>query len=235
MHKRFMRIAISVGSGLFAGLLGIMGIHNAQLAAQKQIAAMEQEFGGERIEVCVAVRDIAAGSQITVDDIDMQQVLKSYVPAHACKNADELIGKLATSNVPQGAVMAEVYVQQNTDSLDVPTGYVAVSIPSTDQFAVGGALMRGDYVDVYVSSDGLTQQLITRAYVIDTSVLSTKSSAHLDWVTIAVEPQNVHEVLTASSKGTIFLTLPGDAVDEELTEEDAEQLEADSAEKDERR
>lgn len=41
MTKRTMRIVISVGSGLLAGLLGFMGIHNAQLAAQEQIAAME--------------------------------------------------------------------------------------------------------------------------------------------------------------------------------------------------
>lgn len=233
MTKRTMRIVISVCSGLLAGLFGLVGIHNAQLGAQEQIDAMEQEFGGERIDVCVAVRDIAAGSKITVDDIDIKQMLKSYVPVHACKNADDLIGKLATSNVPQGAVLTEVYVQQNTDSLDVPTGYVAVSIPSTDQFAVGGALMRGDFVDVYVSSDGLTQQLITRAYVIDTSVLSTKSNAHLDWVTIAVEPQKVNEVLTASSEGTIFLTLPGDTLPSEATDENSASEDMDATEKDE--
>jgi len=77
--------------------------------------------------------------------------------------------------------------------------------------SVGGATGVGSYVDVYVQKDGVTDRLCG-AYVIDTSEDSGATrEGKIEWVTLAADPEDVKELLGASGKGTVSLTIPATA------------------------
>jgi pilus assembly protein CpaB len=49
-------------------------------------------------------------------------------------------------------------------------------------------------------------------------MLASGSSSDIDWVTLAVEPARVEEVVAASRQGNLYFTLPGEAAPKEQTE-----------------
>ena len=85
---------------------------------------------------------------------------------------------------------------------------MAVSVAVDEEHAVGGALAAGDAVDVYVSTNGVADRLC-RATVIATSAEGSEAGgAAISWATLAVEPERVSEVLAATARGSVSLTLP---------------------------
>ena len=93
----------------------------------------------------------------------------------------------------------------------MPKGKVAVSVAVDAEHSVGGATGVGSYVDVYVQKDGVTDRLCG-AHVIDTSENSGATrEGKIEWVTLAADPEDVKELLGASGKGTVSLTIPATA------------------------
>ncbi len=80
-----------------------------------------------------------------------------------------------------------------------------------DVLAVGGSVQEGSFVDVYVETgEGRIALLGKKILVLETSAaVDQGSSAAIAWVTLAVTPESVSELLSASCKGTIHLVLPG--------------------------
>ena len=79
----------------------------------------------------------------------------------------------------------------------------------------------GDQVDVYVSSNGVADRLCS-ASVIDTSAHGQESeSSSITWATLAIDPERVSEVLAATAKGAVSLTMPEAASDETASDGDA--------------
>ena len=78
---------------------------------------------------------------------------------------------------------------------------------------MGGAIAPNDQVDVYVSSNGVADRLCS-ASVIDTSAHGQESeSSSITWATLAIDPERVSEVLAATAKGAVSLTMPDAASD----------------------
>ena len=81
--------------------------------------------------------------------------------------------------------------------------------------AVGGAIRAGSFVDVYVeTSEGRIVSLGQNILVLETSSTADastdeESQESLTWVTLAVTRESVSELITASTRGTIHLALPG--------------------------
>jgi Flp pilus assembly protein CpaB len=100
---------------------------------------------------------------------------------------------------------------------------VALSVPSQDATAVGGAVTSGLSVDVYTSGTNGTTLLAQRVLVLDTSTSSganTSSSAKsesLSWVTLASPPELVAQLVAASRLGNLYLTIPGEGIDTGMT------------------
>ena len=108
-------------------------------------------------------------------------------------------------------MICDVYTKAESHTLEVPKGKVAVSVAVDAEHSVGGATGVGSYVDVYVQKDGVTDRLCG-ARVIDTSEeAGTSREGKIEWVTLAADPDDVRELLGASGKGTISLTIPATA------------------------
>ena len=198
------RIAISLVAGVLAALL-CMGYGSSIRSQAEQVQAETlAKYGGDRVEVCVAARDIDVGETLDETNVITQEWLTSLLPRDAATELRQVRGDVTTSRIPKNAVICNVYTKAESHKLEVPKGKVAVSVAVDAEHSVGGATGVGSYVDVYVQKDGVTDRLCG-AYVIDTS------EGKIEWVTLAADPEDVKELLGASGKGTVSLTIPATA------------------------
>ena len=124
----------------------------------------------------------------------------------------------------QGSVSAMISMARIFGApLTVPAGKVAVSVAVDEEHAVGGAIAPNDQVDVYVSNNGVADRLCS-ASVIDTSAHGQESeSSSITWATLAIDPERVSEVLAATAKGAVSLTMPEAASGENASDGDADE------------
>jgi len=112
--------------------------------------------------------------------------------------------------------------------VSVPDSLCAVSIPTEDVCAVGGAISAGSEVNVYAVGGNEVALLGQSVLVLETSngsrafgaetqnpsglFGSVTSRSELSWVTLAVAPERVQEYLAASRDDWLYLVLPGAGV-----------------------
>lgn len=205
--KRGTRLALSAVTGIAAALVAFWAIGDVRAEAARAEQEALARYGGDRVAVCVAMRDIDPGEKIDEGNTEVVEWVSSLLPVDALTSLQDAVGKTATSRIPEGAPLSSVYFERTESATDVPAGKVAVSVASDAEHAVGGALVQGEAVDVYVSRDAQADCLV-RAEVLDTSSLAT-GGGEVSWVTLAVEPEAVEELLAASSLGMVWLTVPG--------------------------
>lgn len=212
--KRRTRIALSVVSGVAAAIAALLYASSVQTEAQKAQQEALSRYGGEVVSVCVATRDIDPGDVLDESCVAAEEWLASLLPSDAVTSLDDVLGKTATSHIPHRAPLSAAYFEKDENAIEVPSGKVAVSVSSDPEHAVGGALVRNAVVDVYVSRDSIADRLV-RARVLDTSSLAN-GGGDIAWVTLAVDPASVSELLAATTQGAVTLVVPGD------TERDAQ-------------
>lgn len=206
--KRSHRLIISLVSGMAAVALALFYASGVRADAERAQSEVLSRYGGDVVKVCVASRDIEPGERIDETSVRMEEWVASLLPDDAQTSMRSVAGKSATSHIPKNAVISPVYFESKTSSISVPKGRVAVSVATDEEHAVGGAIAPGDYVDVYVSKDGVADRLCG-ARVIDTSAAAAADgAADITWATLAVKAENVKEFLAASAHGTISLVMP---------------------------
>ncbi|MDY4041342.1 MAG: SAF domain-containing protein [Collinsella sp.] len=208
--KQRTRLVVSVVSGVVAALVALGYAATVREEAGREREETLARFGGDLVPVCVASRDIEPGEAIDESNAVVEDWVADLAPRDAETSLSEVAGKVATSRIPKRAVLSPLYFEAGDESVEVPGGKVAVSIASDPEHAVGGALGRGDAVDVYVSRNGVADRLCP-ATVVDTSALASRG-AELTWVTLAVDPTHVQEVLIAMSQAPLSLVVPAGAV-----------------------
>ena len=197
-----MKLSKSAIVGLACGLLcaACVGLYVAQVDEGLARARSEDlaRYGGEQVEVCVARRDLAAGETVTESDIEMKSWVASLLPEGAVTDKSEAVGRQLAS--------------ADDAAFDVPEGFSAVSVPARGVQAVGGALRPGMRVDLYAVGSASTTQVLSGALVLESSAMDSGagvvSSSNEAWVTLAVEPQKVQELVTAVSNLDLYFALP---------------------------
>ena len=212
--KRTTRLLISAVAGVLAVVLALGYGDSVRAEAQRAQRAALEAYGDEVATVCVAARDIEPGEMVDETNVVTEEWVASLLPDDALTSLDDVVGTEATSRIPARAVLTPLYFERDDEAIAVPKGKVAVSVAVDEQRAVGGAISPGDSVDVYVSSNGIAD-LLCRATVIDASNrLESQTDSAITWVTLAIDPETVTEVLAATAKGTVSLALPGAEVDD---------------------
>lgn len=214
--ERKKRLLVSMAAGIAAMLISMGSVSSVRAEAEREQQEVLARYGGDLVSVCVATRELEPGDSLGEADVAVEEWVASLLPSDATRDLDEVIGKPVASRVPKGAVLCPAYFRTDGDSVSVPAGKVAVSVPVDSQHAVGGALECGERVDVYVSRDAVADRLCA-ASVLDTSILAEQSS-ELTWATLAVDPASVKEVLVATSAGTVTIAVPGAAAPPEGSE-----------------
>ena len=205
------RLVIGVLCAALAMLLVL--VYAAQVRAEERETREEAlaRYGGEQVEVCVASRDIAAGEQLSASNVEVSLWLADLLPAECATSLADVEGTVAGCLILANEPISRQLLASSDGGIEVPTGLCAVSVPATNERAVGGAIARGSLVNVYATTDSGMVLLGEELLVLETSNRTSESqtaSGSLAWVTLAVTPDSVQQLLEASRSGTIYLTLP---------------------------
>ena len=160
--------------------------------AERARADALARYGGDQVEVCVAKRDIAAGETVDSGAIETRLWVADLLPPEAVRQTSEVVGSKASSTVLSGEVLSARRFGAASAAIDVPDGKVAISVPGS---AATQALARG--VSVLATSAGTDDRQ------------ASGSASKVTWVTLAVDPNQVEELVSAAQKTELYLTLPG--------------------------
>lgn len=209
--KQKQATIIAVACGAVCALCVGAFLWSVQGQADAARAETLARYGGEQVEVCVATRDIAAGERLDASAVETKLWIADLLPEGALSDVAAIVGRTATSSILKGEVVSAKRFEEGRASLDIPAGLVAVSVPAKAVQAVGGAVSAGMSVDVYSSGGSGTSPLANDVIVLATSMGDPGSLAGADsgWVTLAVAPERVEEVIAASSKTNLYFALPG--------------------------
>lgn len=199
--------------GLLCGVLCACCVFAYTQVLRNQVIEERNEalarYGGEQIEVCVAKRDIAAGETIDESCTETRTWLADLLPAGAFANSQDVAGMRASSDIYAGEVLLEKRFSQGMQTLSIPQGLTALSVPAQNVQAVGGALAPGSRVDVYATGATSTKLIGQDILVVATDVSSESSStANISWITLAVKPSSVQEMVAAVASAELYFTLP---------------------------
>lgn len=216
--KRNRSLLIGIACGLCCALC--VGVYTFQIDQRADAAQAEllSKYGGDRVEVCVAKRDIPAGQTIAEGDVEVRTWIATLLPQDAVIEKKEAIGRQVGSTILAGEVVSAARFGTTAADIEVPDGYSAISVPTDDVQAVGGALKPGMHVDVYATGSSSTSRIAASVLVIATSAASDDSSAKGSWLTLAVRPARVEELVSAAQNLSLYFVLPaanGDSVEGE--------------------
>lgn len=210
-----MRRSKTLIFGIISGLLcaGAVFLYTQGVKADAEEVRTEalERYGGEQIEVCVALRDIAVGEKIDASNTATKLWVADLLPEDAINTFSEVSGKEVTSAILSGEVVSGKRFETTEKTWEVPEGLCVLSVPAKDVQTVGGSLAAGMKVDVYAtgtSTDLLAQEVL----VITTNTDGEESSgSSVSWVTLALEPQAVQEIISASQKMELYFVLPSES------------------------
>jgi pilus assembly protein CpaB len=184
-------------------------------------------YGGEQVEVYVALRDIAVGETLSRENVAPQLWLSDLLPTGALYEQDEVIGQIAAMPLMRNEPVVAAKLGESKAPVNVPEGLCAVSIPSADVLAVGGAVRAGAFVTIYAADASTVELIAEEVLILETSngeflsggegiglFGSSGSRPQLSWVTLAVEEDTAQELIAAARSKELHLVLPGGEFDE---------------------
>jgi len=137
---------------------------------------------GSQVRVVVAAQDIDAREPITPDMLTTAAIPSTAVPPHSFLRAGDLTGSSALVAIYKGQPITANVVASNPDQitpssfLPIPQGYVALTLPTSEQQGVAGFIAQGDYIDVIatvntqlfstVNPRQVTRTVFTSVYII---------------------------------------------------------------------
>lgn len=213
MTKQRKQAILATACGIVAALCVFAYTATIQSEASMARASAIRGYGGERVEVLVASKTIPIGSAIDESNTTMQEWLVDLLPqGQAAQGYDELEGMVAQTEIRVNEPVLLERVGDGSSRITVPDGLAAASVASDDVLAVGGAIRAGSVVDVYVeASSGEITMLGEHILVLETSTPEDANDKQISWVTLAVKPSSVGDLIAASAKGTIHFVLPGNS------------------------
>lgn len=110
----------------------------------------------EYISVVIAKKDIDAKSVITNEDIEVVEMIKSYVNHKAFTNMNDVVGNRAKDKIIQGEqILRDRIVDKDKTTLSyvIPEGKRAVTVNVNEAVMVADFIRPGDYVDILVTFD----------------------------------------------------------------------------------
>ena len=213
MTRQRKQTASAICCGVLAALCVFAYTATIKSEASMARAAAIQQYGGERVPVLVATKTIPIGGTVDESNATVQEWLVDFLPqGQAAQSHEQLEGLVAQSEIRVNEPILLERVGDGSSRITVPDGLAAASVASDDVLAVGGAIRAGSVVDVYVeAASGEITMIGERILVLETSTPDDAGDKQISWVTLAVTPSSVSELISASARGTIHFVLPGNS------------------------
>jgi Flp pilus assembly protein CpaB len=114
---------------------------------------------GAQIRVVVAGESIDAREAITPGMLTTTSLPQSALPPGAFTRLADLSGFSAVVAIPKGQVISSNLVASRPDQLAVgadtflpiPAGWIAISLPTSEQQGVAGYIAQGDYINIFAT------------------------------------------------------------------------------------
>lgn len=162
--------------GLILAALGFGAvILFANLSGGKAAAASPS---GQEVDVVVAAADISIRTPIVPGSLAIQKMSAADKPPGAFTKVDEVKNMVAAIDIKKGQPVTGNVLVKSGDAvsgpqsgyLPIPTGFVAITIPTGEQQGVAGYIQTGDYVSIIGVVTGSTGQnvrtLFTNVHVL---------------------------------------------------------------------
>ena len=202
---------------LFAGACAVLSILlclNYGTYVQGEADRVRSEtlarYGGEVVTLVVSATPLEPGDVATATNVTTREWLADLAPEGALTNLDDVIGREVGNAAPRGVPLTDVTFRDASTMAEVPEGRVAVTLPVTDKLGVAHDLSQGATLTAYaITSEGA--RLISSSMTVLAVPVSTAlgSSGQL---TVAVAPEDVPAVLSASASGDLRIVMPGAGV-----------------------
>lgn len=211
MSRRF-RMIVSAACALAAVVLGLLYANHVEGQAESIRAEAVARYGGEVTRLLVATKALEAGDVISSANTAEKEWLSDLAPKGALTDFSQVKGKQVSVPVSQGAPLCELNFREGSAMADVPSGYVALSVPLTDKLGLTSAVGVGTTLAAYKVADSKTALLTADVQVLlapanDGSTVLSKGS-----LCVAVRPKDVASLLSASSEGSLRLVIPASDV-----------------------
>jgi Flp pilus assembly protein CpaB len=120
--------------------------------------------GGPSVKVVVAARDIPLRAILQKEDLVLQDFATTDVPPQSYSQTKDATGLIAELNIAKGQALTQNMLAKSADGgfsgiqpayLPIAQGFVALTIPTSEQQGVAGYIQAGDYINV-IATVGVT-------------------------------------------------------------------------------
>lgn len=214
-------------------ILIVTGALMCGIAAMVGVSMIPRGGGGGRpaeatTPVMVAIADVARGSTIAADQVEIRSYPKSLVPAGALTKATEAVDRVALGPLSKGELLLESKLSPKGAGRGlaamIPKGKRAYTIATPDiASGVAGFILPGNRVDVLLAikesgNDDATGGASSMVLLQNVEILAVDQemnapaenkvdSAQLRSVTLLVNPNEVTQLDLGQHKGTLHLSL----------------------------
>jgi Flp pilus assembly protein CpaB len=173
-------------------------------------------------DVAVTARPVAAGTELTRDDVVVRAVAAPLAPPDAMRTVHGLLGRSTVVGLPAGAPLHATLVSDDGVSAAAPRGTVVVPVRLSDD-AVAALLRPGDRVDLLAGTTsgseptGAPQYLARGALVLPVparrapeaagGLLGPASDGDRPVTLVAVTPEDAPELSAVSGWGSVTAVL----------------------------
>lgn len=219
--KRRTRLVVSGALALLAAAACVLYGQQVREEAQRVRAEALERYGGEVVRLVVATEGLEAGDVVSRTNVTEREWLADLAPRDAVTGIDEVLGSEVSVPAAAGAPLTSLNFRKATDAVEVPSGMVAISVPVTEDLGLPRSAEVGSALSAYeVTDEGV--RLIAGSVEVIEAPADTGGLVAAGELTVAVAPEGVASILSASATGSLRLALPS----EEAASVPEEQLQA---------
>lgn len=208
MSRKF-RIIFSCACALAVGVVFLSYTQSVQARFAAQRSELLAKYGGDIVRVAVATHTIEAGKPIEAADVVLRDWVSELAPQQAITRIDDIIGKSVSVPVCAGAPLSKFNFREAGQSLSVPQGMVAISIPLSEKLGLSPHVQAGTKLAAYVSNADSTQRITSEILVL---AISDGQALANGMLTLAVPETEVEKILAVSSRGELRFVVPAEAL-----------------------
>lgn len=202
-----IRLVIALVCACVAGGIVFQYAQNIRADAQKMREDLQKRYGGEIVQLVVTTKALHAGDVISKEDIHTRDWLSELAPFDAYTQIDEVLGKTVKNPIAGNIPLSKANFSDASEENAIPEGYVALNIPMSEKLGIGMHVAPHTAVVAYEATH-TSSELITK----DALVLYSQEdeAGHIGRTScvIALRPEDVTRVLTASAKGSLKFVVP---------------------------
>lgn len=207
--RRRFRFVVAGALAVLSALLCVLYGQHVRAEAERVRSEALERYGGEVVTLAVAAVDLEPGDVVSRQNVTERDWLADLAPTEAVVALDSIMGREITVPAAAGVPLTAVNFRQDEESVEVPSGCVALSFPLTDKCSLPASAGVGTALVAYEVRDEGATVVASRLQVLRVAGEQGGVGSKLA-VTVAVSPDEVTRVLTASAEGTLRLALPAD-------------------------